>query len=488
MTETLRVINLDQHVGRVIAGEFPTDDEAYLLCLTSQELSILRQHTFPYAHWRTRFVNPIDQDTFECVSDADWALYHQIVEDLEDNLWGCAMPCSDIKDGLLALAAAIAAKECENTTVNCGGGSCGLQGYLGGLTPGELMPQDPVTQPDPGGDPPEGFENWDQFYTHKCKAAHFLWQMIRNWMVAMEGITGAGITAAAASPIVAGILASTAIVFPPAAFVAFVVIVVAVGTLSTAAFIELYQAVNYWDDNKESIVCALYQSGSAAAALDVIADEYENAIEFIVWSGVLAPLGPALAAALSGIGSEVINTNMVNVLFNVAEDVLLPDAECICGGYHWHFDTSAEGWLTYHEECATDFQFWHETASGGADPSDSSPGRLALSVQKVAGEDCGGAAFYYDFNVNRPVASASLTFEMDALIDDPSHSNVLFTIFYLDDSYDQVFQANPTGWNHYIVPCGSGNYGKAIKRIWAQLGVGVQTDKISCYFDNASLA
>jgi len=487
-----RYIHLTDKLGRVLQDLIPTDDDAFLLCLTSQELNVIRQMVFPYAYWDTRLVRKVCGGLYQLATDEEWAAHKERLEQLENSLRGEAMPCSDIKDGLIAIAEAIAGMSPGGATqtVNCGGSgtqACGLGGYLAGLDPSELLPQSPATQPDPGGDPPEGFDTWDEYYTHKCRAAHMLWRMIRNLMVSLEGIAGAGITAAAASPIVAGILVATGIACPPAAFVAFVGIVVGVGLLSELAFAELYQAVEYWDDHQDDIVCALYQSGSASDALTLLADFYEDAIEFIVFSGVLEPLAGELTALLSSAGSQVLNTNMVNVLFQVAEDVLLPDAECNCGGYAWHFTNSAEGWTYGHATGDASFVGQWTDAESGKDPSDQDAGRLMSTVDKVVEGDAGAAWWQYEWTVNKPTAYTGMKLSLHGYIDDPGHSSLDPSITYDDDTFDDHLENNPSGWQTLEVTVAGGNVGKSIKKISLTHWVGNQTTPVNFYFDHVSL-
>ena len=157
----------------VIVDEVPADDEAYLLCLTSPQLHIVRKMVFPAAYFRTRFVRPVGGKRYERASEVEWLAYCEILEDLEDTLGGDAMPCSDIRAGLEAIAAALAGGLPGNVTQNVtcggtGGGNGNLACLVAQSDPDDLLPSTPATEPEEGGDPPEGFESWDDYREHKC--------------------------------------------------------------------------------------------------------------------------------------------------------------------------------------------------------------------------------------------------------------------------------------------------------------------------------
>ena len=131
------------------------------------------------------------------------------------------MPCDDIKTGLEAIATALSGLSFGNgaVNVNCGGGACGgVGGVLADLPNDEILPPEGATEPDPQGDPPEGFASWDAYYAHKCKAAHFLWIAIRNLLQSLGGLAGAAAIMSTTAPAIIAWVGTTGVVFPPAGF------------------------------------------------------------------------------------------------------------------------------------------------------------------------------------------------------------------------------------------------------------------------------
>lgn len=468
---TNRVIRLDEHVGRVIADLFPADDEAYLLCLTSQQLSIIRQHVFPYAHWQTRFVNPVVGNAFECTDDVAWLAYHQHVEDLEDSLEGDAMPCSDILTGLQAVAAAIAAMNTCNTTVNCGSGVEGIGGVIKDLPNDEILPPVPVTEPPVyEGDPPEGFDTWEAYLDHKCKAAWFLWATIRNLISTFQILSGVAVGMAVVWPAIWAWVVSTGVLFPPAGILVLATLMLGFLVLAAGASYGVTEALEYWDANKNAIICAMYASGSAEDAIDVLADFYENAIESIVWYGALAPLGPVLAAALAEVGATAINTSMVNVLFTLAADVIVPEADCSScvqpDATEWHFDLGVEGWafVGVPPSPVTEQHGWRD-AEAGKDPNNGSPGRLFVDVNMVAFNPPSYYPTWQRSLLLGMVASTGDSFAVHIYAGEAAF--VKAGIEYSDSSIDDSgWVGNWVNWGTLSVSVAAPNNGKTISKVF----------------------
>jgi hypothetical protein len=462
-------IHLDEHVGRVLVPNLPTNDDAFLVCLTSQEVHIIRAFVFPYASWRTRFVRWVQDNLFQTATPEELSTYQEMVEELDDTLGGALMPCSDIKEGLEAIAAALSGLGGGVTNVSCGGGACGaIGGAMADMPNDDILPPDPVTEPDPGGDPPEGFDTWEAYYTHKCKAAEFLWLGIRNLIQTIGGLSGAVAVMSTTAPAVVAWVATTGVVFPPAAFALLATYILAFMVLAIGAFYSMQEALEYWDDNHVPIVCAMYQSGSAADAITVLADFYEDAIESVTWVGVLAPLGSVLAAALSQVGATAINTSMVNVLFTLAQDVVVPDATCDCSDVsEWHFDAGVEGWVFVGDPPSpvTETHGWTD-AESGKDPSDQSPGRLYVNVDMVA----------YNPPTYYPVWQRSLPPGLVVATGDtlqarvfagPDNSFIIIGIEYTDDTNDNSGWTAWVNWGSATATVTAPNNGKTIKRLWA---------------------
>jgi hypothetical protein len=238
--------------------------------------------------------------------------------------------------------------------------------------------------------------------------------------------------------------------------------------LAVGASYEVTEALEYWDANKNAIICAMYVSGSAEGAIDVLADFYENAIESIVWYGVLAPLGTVLAAALAEVGATAINTSMVNVLFTLAADVIVPEADCsYCTQPEtaWHFDLGIEGWTFPNAPPSpvTEQHGWRD-AESGKDPNDGSAGRLFVDVDMVTYNP---PSYYPTWQRNlgsSPVGHTGDTFAVHIYASEAAH--VLVALAYSDNSNDNSgWVQNWVNWGTLSVSVSAPNDGKVISAV-----------------------
>lgn len=494
---TQRIIHLDEHVGRVIQGLFPTDDEAYLLCLTSQELSMIRQMCFPYLHWQTRFVNPVTDEAFEVADAATWSAFHEQVEGLEDALGGCAMPCSDILTGLQAVAAAIAGMPGCSNTLTCGtcGGAGGILAPIAGLPDEDVLPQPLIVQPPLEGPPPDGFDSWEEYFDRKCKASHAMFGWIRGLLVTLEGNANVAPTIAIAVSMATVIAGIVGVFFPPAVLVVMAVAIMALLVLASGALIDLEQAVEYLDSNKDTIICSFYISGSALEVQTIAASVIEDAVQAVEWGGVFSILGPEICIAVGAIASQFLNNNVVNTMFYTAEDLTFPDADCSgCEqpGTEWHFDLGAEGWA-YSElfgEGVTASHTWL-AEPGTPDPGDSSHGALEIKVDLP---DSGGYSFSYAmwsyvfFSGFRPVVHAGDIFGADVKKSSAVGSVRTYLHITFEDDSDQYAYSDTPNWQGVNVVVSGGNTGKAIKAL-IMVAYADSQDRTegTWWFDNAHL-
>jgi hypothetical protein len=467
-------IHLDEHVGRVLVPNLPTDDDAYLVCLTSQELHIIRAFVFPYASWRTRFVRWVQDNLFQTATPEELSAYQELVEGLDENLGGALMPCSDIGTGLQAIATALAGLQPVAQTVNCGaggagGGVCsGVVGAVSGMTPAQAIPQTLIIEPSQAGDPPEGFETWEVYFTRKCQASHALFAWIRNFLLTMQSASGAAQNMASAIGVVGMIMAVLGLLIDPVAMVGLAVGVLAVLLISTDALIKVNGAVDYLDENKDDIICAFYSSGSALQVQAIATGAIEDALQAIEWGEVFAPLGAALETAIGAVGSQLLSNNVVNVLFYAAEDVVLPTATCECGGaQEWHFDAGVEGWIFVGEPPSpvTEEHGWTQVESG-KDPSNGSAGRLFVEVDMVAFNP---PSFYPSWE--RYLPPGTVVAIGDTLVADvyagPDQSFISLGIVYTDDTEDSTGWTSWVNWGLATCTVTEPNNGKTVKFLYA---------------------
>lgn len=336
----VRQLGLSEQHSFIQYPNYPDAGGCHILCLSDRQLHVIDHMIFPLAMWRTRFVRFVRPGVYETCGDAQLITEHlEEMEDLEDQIGGSSMGCSELAQAITDLATSLSAggSGAGTTTVNCGSGcGSGVAGSAGGLISGltneELMGPDPMTQPAAGGDPPAGFETWEAYRLQKCRGAHYVFDsMVRsfNMLNTLSGTLG---TLATVTPMIMYYIAATSVVAPVVDVIAIALAVIPFLVLCIGAAYSTASAVAYLETNKDSIICALYLSGSAQAAIEVAADAIEDAAEAVEWGGALSGLGGVLAPALGAAASSAISTNVANAIFHVVEDVLYPDVTCTCGG------------------------------------------------------------------------------------------------------------------------------------------------------------
>jgi hypothetical protein len=226
------------------------------------------------------------------------------------------MTCN-LQAGMESIAAAIQAladKECCG-----GGGSVTLPGtgnaYLPCLStiPDEnYLPADPVTV-EPG-TPPEGFDTWEEYQLYKCAASNWLWRWERQNIEYFRNLDGGALAVTILVPLLALIFAT--VEAPPVTVaVAIMAAALEVAILAGAGWWYLDQMLTAWDDNREAIVCALYNSGTSTEAAEAMVGQAQDAVEAIIAWGALEPVAPQIAELLGTIFSKLIGDNTTAILF-----------------------------------------------------------------------------------------------------------------------------------------------------------------------------
>ncbi|GAH21289.1 unnamed protein product, partial [marine sediment metagenome] len=329
----IRKLRLSDKLGYLSTEDLAPVGGCNFLCLSDRQVAIIRGFVYPFARWPTRTVLPIDGYRYM----TDPAVFAELIPELDDLelqiSGGSTMSCQTIADAIAALAAAIAEAGAGGPdvcapNVYCGGGPIGgVGGELANLTNEELLGPDPPEYPEEP-TPPEGFETWEEYRLYKCQAAHYIWGQMRALAVANQLLAGFQVTAAMVAPVVAGLLGAFPVAFTPASFVVLVGAMVGVGVVSAYAFVAFEQWITYWDDQKDEIICGLYNSGAGADAITVLKEISEAAILAITWEGVLAGLQGATAPLMGTILSDIIDVPMVSPLFQLVVQISVPYADC----------------------------------------------------------------------------------------------------------------------------------------------------------------
>ena len=471
-----RVIRLDEHVGRVQSSVLDLLDSpnCNLLVLSDVQVAVLKQMTFPYVLWSTRLVE--DHESYQIAVDFP-QLYRDELECLELLLSGGATMSCDLSTVLTALADAI-------RTQPSGGAGCATSGppavlnCLSSLLPEEIVPQPQQEAPEYGV-PPEGFNTWEEYTIHKCKAAYAITDAAGSVFGALSLAPPVLTSAVAINTLLTGSIGGIALgatVFPPAALVAIAAGAIALGLLEGAAFVYLQQVRQYIYDNRDAFACALYNSGSAVEAQAAVALALDDAIQSVGWSGVFGgPLGAEIGAILGGIASQMDTTNLVNPLFRVAEDFIYPDVSCCGGGPPtgptWHFTMSDEGWFVTYFLFGDDEaeSYWANTFSP-ADPEDVSVGLLYGYIDRPdALPQIANIRWQYDIPVDaRPVVVAGDKLKADFYCDVFEAAYVTLYAVYDDSSSDTHTWGGTVGWNEREIEA---TPGKTLASVVVYVGV-----------------
>lgn len=303
-----------------------SSDRCRILCVSDRTLYLLANLASVDISFFARFAVELTENGYYPLErvDPEYALYEQVKTAFQ--LEVLDMSCN-IETGLLAIADAIASQ---------GGGGGGCADYsspvlncIADLPNDELLGPDDSTQGNPGADPPpEGFATWEEYFDYKCKAAAFIWDLERKHMVNLRNFEGAALVASIVGPSVAGLLGVLPAAMTPAGFAVFVASVVAIGVVAAASWFYMDEMIDYWDANREDIICSLYSSGSSPQAVSALAGALEDAIQAIVTWGVLAPVAGTISGLLSTTFSQIAGNGVVEPLFKTVIAATQFEADC----------------------------------------------------------------------------------------------------------------------------------------------------------------
>lgn len=300
--------------------EIPDDCYSWL-CLSHREISVILA-SLRFTLWSSRWYDTDGRKLRELYPELTeealtWA--ERLHEHIMSN-------CADgIQTGLEALADAVRAL---SITVNCGttgGGGCFSEGGEPTITPGGNTVTGDISGGVEGegeGDPPEGFASWEVYYLHKCRAANaivdgFILQL--NTFSIMTIISF--LTVSASLVVIFGAL-------PPLAIG--LVIVWLVAMVETRHY--LAYLADYISENRESFVCALYNSPTVADAIDAFLTNIDDGIE------ALALEAPS-PSQIRQIVNALCDGGVFSKLYNAVFEVFYPDADCsgCAQGGEWTF-------------------------------------------------------------------------------------------------------------------------------------------------------
>lgn len=227
---------------------------------------------------------------------------------LQESLMSCS-DATNLSDAIRYLADKLYAKQC------CGviGGPTGIVG----LTPGGNISygDNPgLGQGEPEGDPPEGFETWEEYFAYKCKAAHHLADGI---ILSLRNLSTISLANLAVLGTLIGLSLGPFIVFPPSAIPVAIAALVALGALTGV----LYSVGGYLQEHREEFICALYNSETALAAQDALIEIIDEALAALVVTSAAHPFVRTIALLLA-------STDTLNQLFDGSLVADYADADC----------------------------------------------------------------------------------------------------------------------------------------------------------------
>lgn len=305
----------------------------HLLCVSSRTLYLLHNLAAADVTWFGRYAEALEDHGYWALERDSplWPLFSECVRNFQ--LEVVDMSC-DIESGLNAIADALA-----NLSCGCGIGQYGpvTLECIVNLSNEELLGPDDEEQGNPQFDlPPEGFATWEEYFVYKCQAANFIWSISRKHMVALRTFDGLALTASVVGPVVAGLAGALPAVFTPAGFAVFVGSVVAIGVTAGWAWFYMDEMIEWWDGNRQEIVCGLYNAGQSPQAVEALGNALEDCVQSIVAWGSLEPIAGEIAQLLSGAFGQLAGNGIVAPLFSQVAGVLpvanpIDCADCASG-------------------------------------------------------------------------------------------------------------------------------------------------------------
>jgi hypothetical protein len=291
----------------------------HLLCVSSRTLYLLHNLAAADVTFFGRYAEELAEYGYWALERDSplWSLFSDVVAGFQLEVRD--MTC-DIESGLNAVADALAALRC-----GCGGGQYGPATLecIVNLSNEDLLGPDDADQGNPQFDPPpEGFATWEEYFVYKCQAANFIWALSRKHMVALRTFDGLALTASMVGPVIAGLAGALPAVFTPAGFAVFVASVVAIGVTAGWAWFYMDEMISWWDDNRQEIVCSLYNAGQSPQAVEALGNALEDAIQAIVAWGSLEPIAGEIAELLSGAFGQLAGNGIVAPLFTQVAGIL----------------------------------------------------------------------------------------------------------------------------------------------------------------------
>lgn len=299
-------------------------------CLTRRQIEFILA-SLRFGLWSSRWY--IDDYGQTKLRDLDPVLLQEAtdwVERLNDDLMS---DCSvGIQQGLEAMADAIRALATgQGNCDDCGGATVEVN-----ITPdGRTVTGDITTgygdEEGMSSASPEGFDTWEEYYTHKCQQANAI---VDGWISELNTFSMISVLSFVSVSAALGLCWAA---FPPSAIVMLVVALVALA-LARHYLSEVSDAISA---DRENYVCALYGSRTTGEAIDDFLAMVDDDIDDLA---LASPIPTQLKQVVNAMADASVFSN----LFQVGLDLAYPDADCsACEATqqgHWYFTNGEEGW------------------------------------------------------------------------------------------------------------------------------------------------
>jgi len=351
-----------------------------LLCISQSTWALAYSLVSFYGYWRSRYYTTDPDGKMLELTDEEWETVTDYVDLAIEEL--SMSNCDLMLEKLTELIDAVTSVSATlNLTASISSGCCSPYG-----TP----PPDAVA--DEGeigvGDPPEGFDTWEQYQEYKCSQAN---RIADDWIATIGNlssiggivgvIAGAALAAFLNTSLLGGVLvgvmavgfsAGTAATLIIAALIA----LIAGGVGLFAYFIDLSADM---ETDKQDLVCALYNATSVSGAITAISDFTAD-----IAAGLSYDPGDddsLFQSVVGDIAGAIINTSVINGLFDGSLEPYNGELDCTCSGV----------------QCAIGFHF------GSGDLSRSGNQRTLTAEYRAGNNDyvimfnVGAPAYYSDW-------------------------------------------------------------------------------------------
>lgn len=322
-------------------------DESYLMCVSGSMLYALRKLAKTRLLWNTSYATAYDEEYYTIPNETQFDQIDDIVSEWIAASEVVEMCNQALVNALEAISDSIRLSSC------CYEGGPGAQQIGDDVYYGTEPPLDEPTSFGPG----EEFETEAEYHDHKCEVANGI---VNGLVGTLNGVSVLSLVNLTAAAVIAGVVGLGLITVPPLA----IIIAVVVAGFAFAGFSTFANAI---EDNRETIVCALYQSSSATSAYDTLRANMEDiAIDLGI---IEIAINPLLDLIMNIAPVDTMNKLFANVgLPTIGGDTV--DCQTLCG------------------ECGLSlgsFVF----VTGVGEITDSGPGWIEITVQSGSG---GGGA------------------------------------------------------------------------------------------------